>query len=578
MAAGAPAAAVPTVGVDPRVALASTLQATGTTAVLLGSGVSRAAGIRTGWEVTLDLIRRVAAAESSLTPEVDADPQAWWAGIGRGEPGYDVLVEMLAPTDPVRRAVLRPYFETDRDGEQAEPTAAHRAIAELAAQGRVPVILTTNFDRLMERALTTVGVEPQVVSSPRAVRGMTPLPHAGVTVVKLHGDYASGPLRNTPSELAVYPQAWRTLLRRVLDEYGLLVVGWSAEYDTALAQALAEGAGRRYAWYWAAHRGALGEDAARLAAGHGAHVISSAGADELLTDLADRVRMLDRVASRRARPRRAEPQPGRQGLPAGWACLPLVTARVVLTCGPAPADETADIDPRFRARLAEALAASPLTALLRRAAAGTAAASARADSNAGLPARQPPDALDGWISAPGYHQTTQLAGYRLGGDGTAGPAGLVSVTGPSASYGPVSRLTADVGLSLVGGVDVVLLGGVLRDTLVALGDTAALALDELLPAGAEVIRADAHWTVPTDDGAGLNRPVPAGAGLVVSLFGDPSRPAAAEGAYAEMWDGPVTPAAAAEFAHRAMTRFALDSGFLDPAAGLEELREALRPA
>ena len=202
----------------------------------------------------------------------------------------------------------------------------------------------------------------------------------------------------------------------------------------------------------------------------------------------------------------------------------------------------------------------------------------RADSNAGLPAKQTEDALHGWLPAPGHYQTTQLAGYRFGGDGAAGPTALVSVTGPSTSYGAVFRLVADIGLSLVDGVDAVLLGQVLRDALVSLGDTAALVLDDLLPPGAEATRADAHWTVPIDDGAGQHRPVPARAALDVSLFGTPSRPLTADGAYAEVWNGPVAAAAAAGFAHRALTRFALDSGYLDPTAGLDALLNALHPA
>src|SRR6478609_3384775 len=73
---GAFAAAVPLPGVDPRVALASTLHASATTAALLGSGVSRAAGIRTGWDVALDLVRRYAKA-SGVQGELE-DPEAWW--------------------------------------------------------------------------------------------------------------------------------------------------------------------------------------------------------------------------------------------------------------------------------------------------------------------------------------------------------------------------------------------------------------------------------------------------------------------------------------------------------------------
>lgn len=46
--------------IDPATALAfSVFENRGVYAVLLGSGVSRSAQIPTGWEVTLDLVRRV---------------------------------------------------------------------------------------------------------------------------------------------------------------------------------------------------------------------------------------------------------------------------------------------------------------------------------------------------------------------------------------------------------------------------------------------------------------------------------------------------------------------------------------
>ncbi len=49
---------------DPDTQLAfSVYENKGVFAVLLGSGLSRAANIPTGWEITLDLIRRVALAQ-----------------------------------------------------------------------------------------------------------------------------------------------------------------------------------------------------------------------------------------------------------------------------------------------------------------------------------------------------------------------------------------------------------------------------------------------------------------------------------------------------------------------------------
>src|SRR5262249_10935310 len=84
---------------------------------------------------------------------------------------------------------------------------AHRAIAQLAAKGAVRVILTTNFDRLTERALEDAGVPPQVLHRPEQLASATPLAHAKVTVIKLHGDYADLEQRNTIDELAEYPEA-----------------------------------------------------------------------------------------------------------------------------------------------------------------------------------------------------------------------------------------------------------------------------------------------------------------------------------------------------------------------------------
>jgi hypothetical protein len=54
---------LPVFTIDPLTQLAfSVYENKGVFALLLGSGLSRAASIPTGWEITLDLIRRVAVA------------------------------------------------------------------------------------------------------------------------------------------------------------------------------------------------------------------------------------------------------------------------------------------------------------------------------------------------------------------------------------------------------------------------------------------------------------------------------------------------------------------------------------
>src|SRR5215204_1502664 len=108
--------------------------APGTYALLLGSGVSRAAGVPTGWEVTLDLVRKLAAAEGETT----SDPENWYRERFGKAPNYSQVVNALSPTRDERRALLQGYFEPneqEREEGKKVPTDAHRAIARLCARG-----------------------------------------------------------------------------------------------------------------------------------------------------------------------------------------------------------------------------------------------------------------------------------------------------------------------------------------------------------------------------------------------------------------------------------------------------------
>lgn len=121
-----------------------------------------------------------------------------------------------------------------------------------------------------------MGVSPQVIGNTGALGGMAPLQHAAATVIKLNGDYADLLQRNTVDELADYPGEWITLLDRVLSEYGLLISGWSADWDHALVSAIERLPVRRYPLFWDA-RSAKGENAKRLLAMQGGTVAAWAG-------------------------------------------------------------------------------------------------------------------------------------------------------------------------------------------------------------------------------------------------------------------------------------------------------------
>ena len=238
--------------IDPIQSLAFAIQThSGVYALLLGSGVSRAAGIPTGWEIVLDLIGKLAAATNDAP---GPDLEKWYIEKYGEAPDYSSLLDVLAKTPTERQQLLRPYFEpTDQEREDGEklPTRAHRSIARLVRQGFIKVIITTNFDRLIEMALQEEGVSPEVLSSPDQVNGALPLTHVQCRVLKLNGDYLDSRIRNTPTELDDYPKEFKDLLDRIFDEFGLVVCGWSADWDDGLRDAIYRAPSRRFTTFWA---------------------------------------------------------------------------------------------------------------------------------------------------------------------------------------------------------------------------------------------------------------------------------------------------------------------------------------
>lgn len=239
----------PAAPLDPhvRAALALTSRAGGY-ALLLGAGISRSAGVPSAWEVLEDLIMRVAGTVGE--PDL-ADPVEWWRSR-YGEVMYGGVLEQLATTPEERRALLEEYFVRNVDDPPGEksPTEGHRGVARMVKAGLVRIVVTTNFDLLLEAALRAEGIEPQVVSTPEAIGALEPLHSLRCVVIHVNGDYTQAGLANTEAELGRYEPAVERVLTQVFDEYGLVVVGWSAKWDVALAELLTKAEPPRYSSWW----------------------------------------------------------------------------------------------------------------------------------------------------------------------------------------------------------------------------------------------------------------------------------------------------------------------------------------
>ena len=224
----------------------------GSCALLLGSGVSKSAKIKTGWEVMLDLIQKIADIEK----EKPEDLLVWYKQKFDGEdPTYDNLLDRITQKSVERRNILAEYFDPTpqhiEDGQRI-PQPAHKSIAKLVKQGYIKVIITTNFDRLLETALLMEGIHPYLIYSDDAIDGCLPPVHIrdSCIIYKIHGDYKDTRLRNTPDELKKYPEKVNRYLERIFEDFGIIVCGWSAEWDVALRKALCNESGHRFGLQW----------------------------------------------------------------------------------------------------------------------------------------------------------------------------------------------------------------------------------------------------------------------------------------------------------------------------------------
>ncbi|WOX55855.1 MULTISPECIES: SIR2 family protein [unclassified Methanoculleus] len=229
-------------------------------ALLIGAGISVAAGLPTASDVSGNMILAVARGRGEKVERGEKNEVCLaWFEETFGEPAtFQRLMKELGISEGNRKDGLKKFISrTDENGDPipGAPTAAHRAVVRLVKSGTVSLVITTNFDTLMEEALKAEFVPYEVITEESDVRQMSVFPDR-CRVLKVNGDFERGTLRITPEDLKHYPPAMEDYLKRIFGEYGLVVCGWSGEFDTHLIQILcAEEILRRYPVFWCRRNG-----------------------------------------------------------------------------------------------------------------------------------------------------------------------------------------------------------------------------------------------------------------------------------------------------------------------------------
>jgi NAD-dependent SIR2 family protein deacetylase len=207
------------------------------TAWLLGAGASADAGVPTAGQLIDKLLAILYCSDNGLPRDaLDADPR--WRDRVRNF--YDGTHDLPPVNDNAFYSAIFERVYPDRDArarfvdEQLRdhtPHLGHHQLAALVAAGLAPVLLTTNFDTLLEDA-----IRPMLPTSERLAflepESASRAPFALATdarplLLKIHGDLGAVTVRNTTAELMAHDGQLRDAALNLLGRYGLIVVGYS---------------------------------------------------------------------------------------------------------------------------------------------------------------------------------------------------------------------------------------------------------------------------------------------------------------------------------------------------------------
>jgi hypothetical protein len=216
---------------------------------LLGAGASAAAGLPTATQIRDDLLLRLFAERHGLLrenlhpndPKVASDLREYFDGRNDMVPfgsqdDYSSAFELVLKDEPARHRYLRDKL----DGKQ--PSYGQRVLGALVSGGQADVLVTTNFDELLERAAADAYAAVNAPADRRLLntaalgsrdRARAVLePDALPLLIKLHGDFRESALKNLAAELAEQDSVLLQAVKDLSRTYGLAVVGYSGRDDS----------------------------------------------------------------------------------------------------------------------------------------------------------------------------------------------------------------------------------------------------------------------------------------------------------------------------------------------------------
>jgi len=217
-------------------------------ALLLGAGCSISSGIPSAYDCIWDWKSIIYKSNNPSSndwinnfknPKVQKTIQSWLDNQGiyvdNGcEEEYSFYAEKCFPIEKNRSQ----YFE--KICSNVKPAIGYRMIPLLVKYGLLDSVWTTNFDDLVKTSCVLGGVQEFEVSLDTVERiNQRAQNRNGLPIIKLHGDFKYGALKNTTEELQQQDETFRENFIEYLRDKHLVVIGYSGR-DTSLMNTLRE--------------------------------------------------------------------------------------------------------------------------------------------------------------------------------------------------------------------------------------------------------------------------------------------------------------------------------------------------
>lgn len=219
-----------------------------------GAGTSRTAGMPTATDIIWDLKRRYYCIEENQDIQShDINNENIKRKIQRyldskGFPAlwspeeYSFYFDLIFKEDYSEQ---QKYLNAQLSGDRISLNIGHRVIAALLEMKKAPMVFTTNFDTVIERAFSTVtGKDLAAFHLEGSYATLEALNSDSFPIyAKIHGDFRYQSIKNLPQDLVSNDEQIQKCFLAAANRYGLVVSGYSGRdanvmemFDKALEQ------------------------------------------------------------------------------------------------------------------------------------------------------------------------------------------------------------------------------------------------------------------------------------------------------------------------------------------------------